>query len=228
MTVGEPSKKQWGIERLTGTAGRFHARELPAPVERLVSVLEVTRPALVLGSAQPETDVDAIALSRHDVELVRRRSGGGAVLLVPGETVWVDVVLPRGDALWCDDVGKAFHWLGEVWIEALAKLGINGVSHEGPLICSPWSRRICFAGLGAGEVLVDGRKVVGISQRRQRSGVRFQCAILRRWDPETVVNLMSMNNTERAEAMAALQPVATGIGATPNEITEALLSSLPG
>ncbi len=224
----ESSEKQWVIERLTGTAGRFHARELPTPVERQVSVLEVTRSALVLGSAQPETDVDAIALARHDVELVRRRSGGGAVLLVPGETVWVDVVLPRDDALWCDDVGKAFHWLGEVWIGALAKLGINGVSHEGPLACSPWSRRICFAGVGAGEVLVDGRKVVGISQRRQRSGARFQCAVLRRWDPEAVVNLMSMNNTERAEAMAALQPVAIGIGATPNEITEALLSSLPG
>ncbi len=228
MTVTGFPEKSWVIERLTGSAGGFHARELPTPVERLVSVLEVTRPALVLGSAQPETDVDVIALARHDVELVRRRSGGGAVLLVPGETVWIDIVLPRGDALWCDDVGKAFHWLGDVWIEALAKLGVKGISHEGPMACSQWSRRICFAGVGAGEVLVDGRKVVGISQRRQRLGARFQCAVLRRWDPEAVVNLMSMNSTERAEAMDGLQPVATGIGATPNEITEALLSSLPG
>ena len=44
-------------------------------------VADPTGPALVLGSAQPESDVRAGV----DIEVVRRRSGGGAVLVVPGE-----------------------------------------------------------------------------------------------------------------------------------------------
>ena len=35
---------------------------------------------------------------------------------------------------------------------------------------TPWSKVLCYAGLGAGEVTVAGRKVVGMSQRRERLG----------------------------------------------------------
>ncbi|MBI1845298.1 MAG: hypothetical protein HYR89_11930 [Actinobacteria bacterium] len=227
MTGGAPPSESWAIERVRGTAAAFHAREDVDPAVRLVSFFEVTQPALVLGSAQPVTDVDAAAIDRQGVELVRRRSGGGAVLLVPDEVVWVDVVVPRGDRLWCDDVGRAFHWLGEVWIEALGGLGFHGVSHEGPLACSPWSRRVCFAGVGAGEVLVGGRKVVGISQRRGRIAARFQCAVLRRWDPGAVVGLMAMNELEKEEALMGLREVAAGIDAPADDIETALINSLP-
>ncbi|MGC1511482.1 MAG: hypothetical protein WA797_01000 [Acidimicrobiales bacterium] len=227
MTGGASPEASWAIERVRGTAASFHARAEPDPAVRAVSFFAITQPALVLGSAQPVTDVDAAALDRGGVDLVRRRSGGGAVLLMPDEVVWVDVVVPRGDRLWCDDVGHAFHWLGEVWIDALGRLGFQGVSHEGPLACSPWSRRICFAGVGAGEVLVEGRKTVGISQRRGRSAARFQCAVLRRWNPEALVGLMAMNEHEREEALVGLREVAAGIDATAEEIEMALIASLP-
>ena len=49
---------------------------------------------------------------------------------------------------------------------------------------------VCFAGLGPGEVTVDGRKVVGISQRRTRAWARFQCAALGRWDPAALAELL--------------------------------------
>ena len=66
------------------------------------------------------------------IEVVRRRSGGGAVLLVPGEVLWVDVVVPRDDALWDDDVGRATHWLGELWVRALTRCGVAGATvHTG-------------------------------------------------------------------------------------------------
>ena len=92
---------------------------------RAVHVFEVERPALVLGSAQPDDVVDRAACAAAGVEVVRRRSGGGAVLLEPGGVVWVDVELPRGDPLWDDDVGRAAWWLGERWAVALADLGVT-------------------------------------------------------------------------------------------------------
>ena len=58
---------------------------------------DVEQPAIVLGSRQTVDVLDVEACRRRDVEIVRRRSGGGVVLLVPGATEWVDVVVPAGD-----------------------------------------------------------------------------------------------------------------------------------
>jgi lipoate-protein ligase A len=196
----------WAVARAHTTAADFHARDIPDPAERTVWVCEATGPALVLGSAQPDAGVDRDACSAAGVDVVRRRSGGGAVLVVPGEVLWVDLVLPAGDPLWQDDVGRAFHWVGDAWAAALAELGVRGEVHRGPLVRSPWSRQVCFAGLGPGEVTVGGRKVVGISQRRTRAAARFQCAALAAWDPGTVVRLLGLPSSaadDLAEAAAA-------------------------
>ena len=218
----------WRVERATGSAAAFHARALPAPgeAERVVRVLEVDRAALVLGSTQPEADVDAEALRAAGVELVRRRSGGGAVLLEPGGALWVDVDLPGGDPRWRVDVAEAFHWLGDVWVAALASLGLDGVAHRGPLVATPWSRAVCFAGLGPGEVTVGGRKVVGMAQRRTRAAARFQCAVLHRWEPERLVRLLALPAAGRAAATRALTGVAGGVDNPSGDVVDALLSVL--
>ena len=57
--------------------------------------------------ADADGEVDHRVAGALGVEVVRRRSGGGAVLLLPGEFVWLDLVIPAGDPLWLDDVGQA-------------------------------------------------------------------------------------------------------------------------
>jgi lipoate-protein ligase A len=220
----------WRVERATGPAAAFHARALPpvGEAERVVRVLEVDRAALVLGSTQPESDVDAAAVRAAGVDLVRRRSGGGAVLLEPGGALWVDVDLPAGDPRWRVDVAEAFHWLGEAWVAALAHLGIDGVAHRGPPVVTPWSRAVCFAGLGPGEVTVGGRKAVGMAQRRTRAAARFQCAVLQRWEPERLVRLLALPADGKAGATRALAGVATGVDKPSGDIVDAFLSALSG
>ena len=109
----------------------FHARALPSGTERTVAVLTVERPALVLGSTQREDVVDRRRLAAAGVDLVRRRSGGGAVLVEPGRTVWIDIDVPVGDPLWTDDVGRSFGWLGRTWAAALGDLGLAGRGARG-------------------------------------------------------------------------------------------------
>lgn len=217
----------WTVGWATGSAAEFHERSLPDQPQRAVEVLQVDRPALVLGSTQPEGDADLGALEAAGVALVRRRSGGGAVLLQPAGSTWVDVVLPHGDRLWSDDVGVAFHWLGRAWAGALGDLGVVAEAHDGPLQTSRWSRLVCFAGLGPGEVTVDGAKVVGIAQRRTRAGARFQCALLHRWRPEETVALLALDRAERRSATAELTGVAGGVDLPAALVVEALLSHLP-
>jgi lipoate-protein ligase A len=194
----------WTIEHASGSAAAFHAWEPETGSGRLARWFSVDRPALVLGSGQRDDVVDTFACAAAGVEVVRRRSGGGAVLLLPGEVTWLDVVVPAGDPLLVDDVGGSMLWFGEVWADALRALGERDVAvHRGALRASPWSRLVCFDGLGSGEVTVAGEKTVGISQRRTRAWSRLQAAVYQRWRPEVLLGLLGGSVPELDD----LQPV---------------------
>jgi lipoate---protein ligase len=224
----------WPLERHQGSAQQLHlasaARLAEASLEtRTARLLQVTRPAIVLGSTQAASDVDEEAAASLGVDVARRRSGGGAVLVDPAELVWVDLILPVRDPLWEADIGKAPWWVGAAWASAIDRIGA-GPAHvwQGPMQSSPWSKRICFAGLGSGEVLVGGRKVVGVSQRRTRYGALFQTAALLRWDPSELLDLLQLTADERAQGKRELASVAAGLGAARgDELLAHLLAALP-
>ena len=181
----------WDVERWRAPAADLHALDVPDDGRRRLWVLEPTAPAVVLGSTQPDGAVDRDAARSAGVQVARRRSGGGAVWVAPGDPIWVDVVVPRSDPLWDDDVGRSFLPIGRAWARALDALGLDGADvNEGGMHASEWSAAVCFAGRGPGEVFVGDAKVVGMSQRRTRAGARFQCAVPRRWDPEPLRALL--------------------------------------
>jgi lipoate-protein ligase A len=206
----------WRVDTVRdGIAERMAARPL---AERSIVVLDVPRPTLVLGSSQPDSAVDRDRARAAGVDVVRRHSGGAAVLVEPGAALWVDVTIPAGDRWWHDDVGRAFHWLGAAWAEVVAATagacaGGGGVRmYDGPLVKTAWSPQVCFAGLGPGEVTVDGRKVVGLAQRRTREAALFQCCAALRWEPERLLDLLALDDADRARGAVELRDVATGIG----------------
>ncbi len=205
-----------------------------------VAVCRVTAPAVVLGSTQPERVIDRARIDAAGMEVARRRSGGGAVLVTPEDPVWIDVWLPVSHPLWSADVGRAFDWLGEVWVEALATTGVTGLSahHRGYLSCTRWSSLVCFGGIGTGEVVTaDGRKVVGLAQRRNRRGAWFQGACVLRWDPGSLVDVLAMTAEERQASAVELSQAVVGAaelgqspGSTPVDragIVAAFIDALP-
>ena len=183
----------------------------------------VDRPTLALGSAQTRADVDHRVADALGVEVVQRRSGGGAVLLWPGEFVWLDVVIPVDDRRWDADVGRAMVWVGQWWANALAGLGVAGAVHTAGLRSDEWSRQVCWAGVGTGEVMAGGSKLVGISQRRTRHLARFQSMCHLRWRPELVAALVA---PPRPTA-GALASSAAVVVATEAEVRTALLDTAP-
>lgn len=189
----------WTVEHRRGTASELHSVHDIVGDRRLVQVNEVSHPALVLGSAQSDGVVDRDLLEARGIDLARRRSGGGAVLLVPGEHVWIDVVLPATDPLWSDDVAGSAWWLGERWAAAVHP---EAVVHRDGMRRRELARLVCFAGVGPGEVSVGGRKLVGISQRRTRSWARFQCVVHRRWNPTDTLALLAVRPDGLERAMS--------------------------
>ena len=190
----------WKFREVRAGVGSFHGMEHPGGREVWLHCWgdDVAQGALVLGSSQSEELVDAEMLRRQGLDLVKRQSGGGAVLVVPESVVWIDVFIPRDDPLWEADVGKSALWLGKVWQATLLEFGISAEVHQGPYQPSEWGELICFAGRASGEVFVDSKKSVGISQRRNRQGARFQTALAHQWDINDLSSLLNLSPEDRS------------------------------
>lgn len=212
----------------------------PSPAsssELRVAICHVVGPdTLVLGSTQGvHGGTGSVGLPRlrgggrdpgaRDVggpHTVRRRSGGGAVWVAPGQQVWVEVWIPRDDPRWVDDVVASSWWVGDAWARALVDLGISGaVVHRGRQTARPdaaGAGAVCFAGLGPGEVTVGmpPRKVVGISQHRTRHGARMSTMAHLRWDAAPIVRALvrrGLVDPGRAlEVAGAASAAAAGLG----------------
>lgn len=167
---------------------------------RLACLCRPAGAAIVLGSSQDLVVADAATGAGIDV--VRRRSGGGAVYVAPREQVWLDAYLPAGDALLQRDVARTAWWLGDLWAGALADTLSEPRSdfevHRGGLATTAWSRVACFAGLGPGEVTLRGRKIVGLSQRRDRRGAWLHSMALVSLDATRLAGLLALEDEERA------------------------------
>lgn len=210
----------WTVRDWAGSAAEFHSLDVHGP--RSVWLCEVTAPALVLGSSQPDSDVDSEVARRTGLDIVRRRTGGGAVYVHPTESIWIDVTIDRDDPLWVDDVSASMTWLGEVFVRALSPW-VGASVHTGVFGSGVDGRVVCFASAAPGEVFVDDRKLVGISQRRGRSGARFQCVIYRAWSPAVWADVIADPGVRgRIDGIA----VAT-IGASGRELMDSLVRALP-
>ena len=192
-------RRPWDIDELSLSAQTAHDADLDARSGRKMRVFVPTAPAVVLGSTQPDEFVDREAAAMRGIDVARRRSGGGAVL-VDHSVVWADFSIARDDPLWLDDIGHSMQWVGELWCAALQRVGIDASVHRDRPVVSPLARAICFCGVGHGEVLVDGRKAVGISQRRTRNGARFQTVLMTRRD-DALIDVLRLD--DRAAARAA-------------------------
>jgi len=218
----------WSIERRTDSASTLHG-PWPDPGQRgsrLVALCTVVgRRAIVLGTTQSTEVVDLARAADDDVDVVRRASGGGAVLIGPAAQVWLEAWVPRRDPLWDDDVIESSSWLGQTWTRALAELGSPGLFvHRGRATRTEWSDLICFAGVGPGEVTTapastsgePAPKVVGVAQRRTREGARLHSMALVQWSPEPLVALLALDadRTRRAHdarGICELHTVAAGL-----------------
>lgn len=202
------------VEHRRGSPVAMHALDLDGDGGASAWFLEPEWPALVLGSTQPDADVDEDAAAAIGVDVGRRRSGGGAVLLWPGGQVWLDVVIFRDDPRWHAQVDVATHWIGALWAEVLRSVGVaDATLHTAGHLPGDLGAVACFAGIGPGEVISGGKKVVGISQRRTSRWARFQTAAYVTGDRDAPAP------TDVARIVA---PGAARLGRSPGEVAAAL------
>ncbi len=168
--------------------------------------------ALVLGRGS-KVAPDALACDAAGVSVVRRSSGGGPVLWGP-QLLALDVIVPKHHALYSDDVAVSYRWLGEVLARALTGLGVPAralAPAEARGAADPMGALACFASLSPWEVVVDGHKVIGLSQVRRRTGTLLQAGILLDIDGARLANLLALDAADRHALADTLGRRATGL-----------------
>ena len=226
------SAHPWTVERLHGPVSDLLQSAEPAmDATRRARIHIVTTAGLVLGSTQRLETVDQGRAAAAGADVLRRRSGGGAVLLRPGGQVWADFFIPASDPLWSDDVAHAVRWVGELWSGVIEPFVAEPVSvRSGRLVADRWGRLVCFAGSGPGEVFAGGLKVVGVSQRRTRSRARIQTTA--RLGHEAAdhtldeLDLLELTPADRAAGRTATEGRYGTIPATESALTDALVRTL--
>lgn len=172
--------------------------------------------ALILGIGQQLAEFDLDACRAAGLRLHRRASGGTAVLVEPDQLM-LDIVLPPTHRLARPDVTESYRWLGEVWVLALARLGLaahlitTSEARADTQMLAALMRRACYGGRSPYEVLVEGRKVVGLAQVRRRTGSLLQVGIYTHWSAQRLVNLLAISQSERAALIAALTERVAGL-----------------
>jgi lipoate-protein ligase A len=212
----------------------FDVEPFRAQTRRVAIAREVDRPTLVLGSTQPAGVIDGPTARERSVEVTRRRGGGGAVYLGPGEQLWLDAWIPRDDPLWLVDVSAAAEWVGAWWAQALGAIGSSGLEiHRGRSVPGELGDLVCFAGRGPGEVFRGDRKVVGLSQWRAREGSLFSSCAYLHWDPAPLLALVDVGEDARRRLARALAATAAGLADVAPGVVDlggvraALLTSFP-
>ena len=203
----------WVFHDWNGSVADFHAADLLVNPVRSGWILNVARDTVVLGSHQPESDLNDELAAQLGIDVTRRNSGGGAVWLPAGDVVWIDLVIPRSDSLWTEDVRVAPLWVGELWRDAITAVDPSLVDLqvlEGALRTDALGQKVCFVSEGPGEVMSNGGKVVGISQRRNRNGARFQCCAYTALRLDGFAAVMGASGADHDRLVASHVPVQTG------------------
>ena len=125
-------------------------------------------PCLSLGRRQPASDVDWMALKAAGFDLVRRPTGGKAILHT--DELTYSVIVPQADPRATGNVVESYRRLSAGLVHGLERLGVTRViadqraaRHlEGP---------VCFETPSDYEITVGGRKLVGSAQMRAQGVV---------------------------------------------------------
>ncbi len=130
------------------------------------------QPAFSFGYFQRiAEEVDVSACDAHGIELVRRITGGGTV--VHGWDVTYTIIVPHGSGTLPTDISAAYCAISDCLIDGLQQLDID-VAHqiEKPIVENP--PNICLTNPAQYDTLLNGKKIAGVSQRRNQTGVMYQ------------------------------------------------------
>jgi lipoate-protein ligase A len=125
-------------------------------------------PCLSLGYSQPAADVDLARLQERGWELVRRPTGGRAILHT--DELTYSVIGPKSDPRLDGSLMDSYRRISQALFQALQSLGLPVEVHQGK---NPLAHHqpVCFENPSDFEITVRGKKIIGSAQARKKEGI---------------------------------------------------------
>jgi len=212
LIITQPAHGAWNMaldEAILETSGA--GQELPA-----LRLYAWDPPCLSLGYAQPMADVDLALLKAHGWELVRRPTGGRAILHT--DELTYSIAGPQDEPRLSGGVLDSYRSLSFTLIDALHRLGIPAQAAEKTSTPNPASpsapkdqNPVCFEVPSSYEITVQGKKLIGSAQARRKQGVLQHGSLPLQGDLSRIVQALAFPD-EKARQDAAerlLQRAAT-------------------
>lgn len=125
---------------------------------------------LSLGYAQPFADVDIPRLRARGWEVVRRPTGGRAILHT--DELTYSVIAPHDEPRVAGTVLESYHRLAQALVAALDLLSMRvEINENSSAPHGPGTNPVCFEVPSTYEITINGRKLVGSAQARRKEGV---------------------------------------------------------
>ncbi len=167
-------------------------------------------PCLTLGRSQPQAEADLEACRAAGVDVVRRPSGGQAIL--HGDELTYSIALLQSDPRAEGGVLEVYRLLSDGLLDGLCRLDVCAVSAAGKpdgAVRTP----ICFETPAAYEIVADGHKLVGSAQWRARGAVLQHGTLPLHGDLARIVRYLAFSEEEREAQARSLLARATTLEA---------------
>jgi lipoate-protein ligase A len=164
-------------------------------------------PCLSLGRNQPLADVDGQACRAAGVDIVRRPTGGRAILHT--DELTYSVALLQTDPRAAGDILTSYCCLSEGLLAGLRRLGLEVAQTAGKSKAPADPSAVCFEVPSNYEITVSSRKLVGSAQWRVRGGLLQHGTLPLQGDITRIVTYLSFSKAERQAQKRALRARAT-------------------
>lgn len=212
-------KTTWRIIEHTPSAGAWNMAVDEAILESVYSGdspptlrLYAWEPTcLSLGYAQPFSEVDSDALKRNGWDIVRRPTGGRAILHV--DELTYSVIAPETEPRVRGGVLESYLRLSKALLEALRMLGLPAQANEKKAHqTSDKTNPVCFEVPSNYEITVNEKKLIGSAQARRKEGVLQHGALPLYGDLARITTVLKFpNDAARQRAKERLFAHATTI-----------------
>lgn len=167
-------------------------------------------PSVTLGCFQKPADIDLEYCLAQRIPVVRRPTGGRAIL--HGAELTYSFSARTDLAFFSGGLINSYRSISEAFHQALHRIGLQadarGDREKGSVLAgSP----LCFQSSSYGEILFNGRKIVGAAQRRWVDGLLQQGSLPYEQNEELMLKICRVGRNEIHRRMAGIREVVPGL-----------------
>lgn len=142
------------------------------------------------------SSVNLEEVERLGFKLVRRPTGGAALLHPQDDEVTYSIVLSSNHPLYNLDVATSAARIAEGIVLAIRRLGLEADVRG---LGEPWSKNFCYINPGSSDVMIGGRKISGSAQRRDWGSLLQHGTLLLRYDHSLFSRVLRIEEDTRGK-----------------------------